>query len=101
MQTICSHVVLQHLCRVANESAVNEAEYALNFTIQPIFVKSIGSLKLGKPPKFSTEFEFGVMKSRYWASQTPNLSWEIAFFMQFLVPTSHFYTVVFKMLNIF
>ena len=42
-----------------------EVEYLPNYMIQPIFGISFGSLELQHVPKFSSEFEFGVMKSRY------------------------------------
>ena len=42
-----------------------EVECMLNYMIQPIFGISFGSLKLQHVPKYSTEFEFRVMKSRY------------------------------------
>ena len=52
----------------------------LTFMNQSLFGISFGSLQLEETQKFSREFVFGAMKSRYWASQTPNLSWEVPFF---------------------
>ena len=68
----------------------------LTFTNQSLFGISFGSLQLQDTQKFTRGFVFGTMKSRYWASQTPNLSWEVPFLWQFLVPMSDFYTVIFK-----
>ena len=70
----------------------------LNFMISTFFAKFYYSLELSDVPNITLRFVFGTMKSRYWASQTPNLSWEVLFLRQFLVPMSDFYTVIFKTL---
>ena len=67
-------------------------EYTLNYMIQPIFEISFGSLKLQLLPKFSTEFEFRVMKSRYLAPSSPNLSREVEFSTQNCIPIAPIYS---------
>ena len=68
----------------------------LKFMNQSIFEISVGSLKLQGAPKFTSKIVFGAMNLRYSASTTLNLSWEVPFFMKFLVAMTDLYTVIFK-----
>ena len=78
------------------QNSARKGVYNVNFTNQSFFGKSIGSLELWDAQHFSTEFEFCAMNLRKWVSISLNLSWEVQFFMQFLVPMAGFYTVIFQ-----